>query len=60
MLSKGVLSARLSTLFMANIIRLCFGANRDSDPFDFPVYFKFFIGLFALVNPVGIIPSLSA
>ena len=24
--------------------------------FDFPVYFKFFIGLFALVNPVGIIP----
>ncbi|MGC7980328.1 hypothetical protein ACP3XK_29855, partial [Salmonella enterica] len=21
--------------------------------FDFPVYFKFFIGLFALVNPVG-------
>ncbi|HHU7462690.1 TPA: hypothetical protein ACUKXB_004830, partial [Escherichia coli] len=22
--------------------------------FDFPVYFKFFIGLFALVNPVGI------
>jgi len=25
--------------------------------FDFPVYFKFFIGLFALVNPVGIIPQ---
>lgn len=24
--------------------------------FDFPTYFKFFIGLFALVNPVGIIP----
>nr|WP_283946095.1 YchE family NAAT transporter [Kosakonia sp. R1.Fl] len=24
--------------------------------FDFPLYFKFFIGLFALVNPVGIIP----
>ncbi|MGQ7198592.1 MarC family protein, partial [Escherichia sp. HC-TM1] len=24
--------------------------------FDFPVYFKFFIGLFALVNPVGILP----
>ncbi|EKD7778460.1 NAAT family transporter YchE [Escherichia coli] len=24
--------------------------------FYFPVYFKFFIGLFALVNPVGIIP----
>lgn len=24
--------------------------------FDFPVYSKFFIGLFALVNPVGIIP----
>ena len=24
--------------------------------FDFSVYFKFFIGLFALVNPVGIIP----
>ncbi|MDM5020507.1 MarC family protein [Escherichia coli] len=25
--------------------------------FDFPVYFKFFIGLFASsVNPVGIIP----
>ena len=56
MLSKGVLSARLSTLFMANIIRLLLRANRDSDPFDFPVYFKFFIGLFALVNPVGIIP----
>lgn len=33
-----------------------FGANRDSNFFDFPVYFKFFIGLFALVNPVGIIP----
>lgn len=25
-------------------------------PFDFAIYFKFFIGLFALVNPVGIIP----
>lgn len=24
--------------------------------FDLPLYFKFFIGLFALVNPVGIIP----
>lgn len=24
--------------------------------FDFPTYLKFFIGLFALVNPVGIIP----
>lgn len=24
--------------------------------FDFSAYFKFFIGLFALVNPVGIIP----
>lgn len=24
--------------------------------FDLPTYFKFFIGLFALVNPVGIIP----
>lgn len=24
--------------------------------FDFSTYFKFFIGLFALVNPVGIIP----
>lgn len=24
--------------------------------FDFPTYFKFFIGLFALVNPVGIMP----
>ena len=24
--------------------------------FDFPTYIKFFIGLFALVNPVGIIP----
>ena len=24
--------------------------------FDFAIYFKFFIGLFALVNPVGIIP----
>ncbi len=24
--------------------------------FDFATYFKFFIGLFALVNPVGIIP----
>jgi len=24
--------------------------------FDFPIFFKFFIGLFALVNPVGIIP----
>jgi len=24
--------------------------------FDFPIFFKFFIGLFALVNPVGLIP----
>lgn len=24
--------------------------------FDFPTWFKFFIGLFALVNPVGILP----
>ncbi|WP_272887895.1 MarC family protein, partial [Cronobacter sakazakii] len=24
--------------------------------FDLPTFFKFFIGLFALVNPVGIIP----
>lgn len=24
--------------------------------FDFPIYFKFFIGLFALVNPIGIMP----
>lgn len=24
--------------------------------FDFPTWFKFFIGLFALVNPIGIIP----
>lgn len=24
--------------------------------FDFPIFFKFFVGLFALVNPVGLIP----
>lgn len=57
---RRIVSASFQPYLWLTLSGFCFGANRDSDLFDFPVYFKFFIGLFALVNPVGIIPSLSA
>lgn len=53
---RRIVSASFQPYLWLTLSGFCFGANRDSDLFDFPVYFKFFIGLFALVNPVGILP----
>lgn len=52
---RRIVSASFQPYLWLTLSGFCFGANRDSDPFDFP-FTSIFIGLFALVNPVGIIP----
>lgn len=56
MLLKSVSSARIFQGFLC--LQPCYHAEPTviQTLFDFPTYSKFFIGLFALVNPVGIIP----
>lgn len=56
MLLKSVSSARIFQGFLC--LKSCYHAEPTviQTLFDFPTYSKFFIGLFALVNPVGIIP----
>lgn len=53
---KGIVSA-FHVLLLVNYNFLWSpGVNVTQTLFDFPIFFKFFIGLFALVNPVGLIP----
>lgn len=54
---NSVSSAEFLYSFFVNYHFLwCFGVHVTQALFDFPIFVKFFIGLFALVNPVGIIP----
>jgi MarC family membrane protein len=58
---KNAVKQRIFSAFFMITVRQLLQLMRPRDTvilslFDFPTYIKFFIGLFALVNPVGIIP----
>jgi MarC family membrane protein len=58
---KNAVKQRIFSAFFVITVRQLLQLMRPRDTvilslFDFPTYIKFFIGLFALVNPVGIIP----
>lgn len=52
---RRIVSASFQPYLWLTLSGFCFGANRDSDLLIFRLL-QIFIGLFALVNPVGIIP----